>query len=863
MPVQKRIRQRAQYYRDTSPEQIVRDHRYGILLIPVILIGLWIRLIPRKNMDYLQALDPYFVGRSAEAIARTGHLPPIDPGRYVPFSYPTYIENMGNLYVPGYLYRVIEPVYNTIGTALGADPLTFATYAQTVPAFFGVSMVVIMYFIGKEVYNQEAGLFAAFFLAASPAVLHRSSAGWLDKEALATPFMFASIYCLIRAWKGKSWGWGILSGVSLAVAASSWGGTRLLFLLYPAAAFAVLFINEDIEQLLAAFTPTFLLGFVLAVFFNPERNMLPNTFFFAAMGVLVLIWIRYAVEAADIVDSERLPYVTPAATVAGVIALFLSPLYSQRLASRASSLASMATPGSGVIGGTVAENQAASAGQIISQFGVGGARNVNALQSLFPYAELFSGWTFAIVGTSVMLAMMGYMVLKKYDLLEEVGHGKAYFGFVAVLLAFSAFLLSRFPGQAGQAFIFPLAVGLGGALFLFFFAERTTMDIEPRWYLVIPLLWSIAGLYGATQRSRLLFLTAHPVALLAGFGLAVALRQLRQSTLWTEIANRSEELDARRVFGVAIALVLIPVLVFNTAAAQSMAEGIGGSPNQLWMDALEDVREETEPNAVLLSWWDYGYWFQSVAGRASNADGGNLKYYSDGLGHNAVNLPLADFLTADDYTEHSDFLEVLSADYMVLDASMVGKYSAVSQISYRDNSRVDTMQTAECVRDGDRCVMRQGNGKTYMVYGPIRLGRNARGEVLVPVQQDGNDLQPDGTPLIRLQGARGQGQVIEVENFCTTDRGIVSMAENATGRQGQFPGCIAWHPPVYMNGQLASSPYGRIVFVPENVMGSTLARLYLMDGYGMPGFEKRDDLSNGYVKIWDINRDAIARQTGE
>lgn len=877
MPVQERLEQRAQYYRDTPPQKIIRDHIYGILLIPVALLGLWIRLLPTDNMEYMQALDSYYAARSVEAITRTGSLPPYDIGRYFPFGFPTHRENMGNLYIPAYVYEAVEPIYNSILTSLGAEELTFATFVQVSPAFFGAVMVVIMYFIGKELWNREAGLFAAFFLAASPAVLHRSSAGWFQKEAVAGPFMFASIYCLIRAWKGKSWGWGMLSGVALAISATSWGGTSYLFLLYPLVAFSVLFIDEDVERLLAAFTPTFLLGHVLAAVFNPGRNMIPNQYFIAALGVLGLIWLRYAVEQYSIIDDNALPYVTPAATVIGAVLAFLSPLYSQRLAGMVSSLISAARQspgGSGVVGGTVAENQPAPAGEIVGQLGVMRSQNMDALQGFYPFAELFSGWTFAIVGTAAVITVMAYMLLKKYGVIEEVEPDKAYFGFAAVLLVFSGFMMFLLPGEGQEflAFAFPLAIGLGGAFVLFFFAEREPleMDIDNKWFLVIPLLWAVSTMYGVTQRSRLMFLASQPVALLAGIGLAVALGQLRSSTIWTEIADRSEELDARRVFGVFIAVLLVPVLVFNVGAAQAMAEGIGGQPNEFWMDNLEDIREETDPDDVLLSWWDYGYHFNSVAGRTANVDGGNLGHYRDATDGELLNLPIADFLAEDDHTEHMDFIEMLGADYVVLDSTMIGKFSAVSQIHHRDNTVFQGMQTADCVQENGQCVMQEANGQVYMIYGPIQLGAGAAGDILVPVQQDGQDLQPDGTPLIRLQGQQGGGQILEIENFCTPENGIVQVSEEDTDQdeladaaeQGEIPGCVAWHPPMTQDGQPVSMGYEQLVFIPEDVMDSTLVNLYLMNAHGMPEFDPADELSNGYVRVWEVDHDAAEPADG-
>jgi hypothetical protein len=36
------------------------------------------------------------------------------------------------------------------------------------------------------------------------------------------------------------------------------------------------------------------------------------------------------------------------------------------------------------------------------------------------------------------------------------------------------------------------------------------------------------------------------------------------------------------------------------------------------------LREESPPEAIVNTWWDYGYWTKYLAGRRVNADGGSL-----------------------------------------------------------------------------------------------------------------------------------------------------------------------------------------------------------------------------------------------
>lgn len=823
MALRKRVSQRYDTYQD-NPQQFFKDNVYGILMVATVLLALYIRLIPRKNMEYMQALDPYMISRLAETIVTEGHLPAVDAWRYFPYITPTYHLNLGNIYIPAYLYKVFGPVTG----------LNFVEWTQFYPALLGAGMVLVMYFIGKEMFDQEAGLLAAFFLAVSPAVLHRSSAGWFEKEPIGAFLMFTSIYFVTRAWKRQSWPSGIVSGFALGLAVISWGGAKALILLYPLAIFPIALLNEDIRNMIAAFTPTILIGHILPAILNAQRWSVPNGMFIAAIGVLGLIWARYIAEEYDLVEDAYLKYVTPGLTLLGGFLLFLSPLYSQRLAGMVQGLINSALQsGGGVVGGTVAENTPARTGQIVGQLGVGRIQQMAQLQSLYPWAELFSGWTLSIIGTSVLLTMLGYMLLRKFDVIDTVTTLVSYFAFGLTTLILSAILMALLPGSGG-AFIYPIGVALIGGAALAVFAENRERTLNEQWYLIIPLLWIASTLFAATQRSRILFLTSQPVALMAGFGLSVALKEIRNLSIWQDFAEQSPDLTADRILVAVIALLLIPIIVVNTGAAFSMANAIGGSPNSAWMENLEYMRESTPVDSVILSWWDYGYWFETIGGRAAIADGGNLAFYSKAPGyqHSRNNMPLADFLTAEDYTQHMDWLRDRSVDYVVLDSSMIGKYSAVSQISNRDNSKFSAMQTLGCAQRNGQCVVQQSKGQQFMIY----QGRGAR--VLVPVRQQGNGISLAGAPMFQTQ----QGTA-PVQNFCSPN-GINSFDINQS--QQSVPGCVAWDP--YRGQQ-------RLIYIPQDVMRSTLVDLYVMDGANMPEFEKVEGGSNGYVKMWNVKYD--------
>ena len=808
---------------DLDLKELLKNNLQYIVLLIIFFIAYWIRAIPASSMQYLQALDPYMISRMSFNIAKNGFMPQVDFLRYFPYFTPTYMLNLGNIYIPAFLFKITNAIS-------GIDFLTFAKYY---PAAVGALMAVAMYFIGEESFDKYTGLASGFFLATSAAILHRSSAGWFEKEAIAGLLMLVSVYFFIRAWKRESWLSGIIGGTALGISAISWGGTSFLFLLYPLTAFIVLLLNEDVEKLLVSYTPLILLGTGLAVILNPSKNQLMSATTLFSLAPLIFIWLRYLVEEFDAIKEKYLPYFTPGAYLTGGIVLLLSPLYSQTLASQIQKVMSkMLQTGSDMpaLYTTVAENTPATSGQILTKLGAGFSSRVLP-GPLTAFSEFFSAWTFAIIGSSIIFSVMLVMLFKKFSIIEEATKNVLYGSIVLALIVTVtsvSFLMSGFPINA----VLPATVILLLGALILYNARDSEVKVETKWYYILFVLWIFSTIYGVAQRSRLMFLTAMPVSLMAGYGLSKGLQEVKRSKLFENALSAVKtNFKPKYLFAILVIVMVAGAGIFNTAAAYVMANRVGGSPNQYWMENLEYMREETPIDSVILSWWDYGYWFETIGGRASIADGGNLGYYTQ-PGERKVNYPLADFLTASNYEEYLPWLQDRSIDYIVLDYSMIGKYSAVSKIHHR-KEKVNAMQSF-----GFAGTTKMRND-TFLKYCELRSQNNCDPrfpEFFVPVKQVAQQIRVSGAPIMKT--ARGTSYL---RNFCSTN-GIDKYA--VPEDSGKVPGCLAFDP---LRG--ASS----IIYIPEKPMKSTLVGLYIMEGQGMEHFQKVKNASNGYVKMWKVN----------
>ena len=105
-------------------------------------------------------------------------------------SFPVYFKAFGEYKNPVYIYSAV-PVVMIFGLSELSIRMTSLIY--------GLAAIIILYFLAKELFNQEIGLISAFFLAISPWHIHFSRFGF---EVITTPFWVSlSILFLIKSIK--------------------------------------------------------------------------------------------------------------------------------------------------------------------------------------------------------------------------------------------------------------------------------------------------------------------------------------------------------------------------------------------------------------------------------------------------------------------------------------------------------------------------------------------------------------------------------------------------------------------------------------------------------------------------------------
>jgi len=172
---------------------------------------------------------------------------------------------------------------------------------------------------------------------------------------------------------------------------------------------------------------------------------------------------------------------------------------------------------------------------------------------------------------------------------------------------------------------------LGLAIFGSYFTLRRMEEKR-----LFGLLFFLSSIYFAGSMVRLALILSIPVSLMAGYGLKELL------TPFVSVTSRRVDRRPRRrraMFGVsremgAIFTVFILVATLpnvwsaadeatrpTSLASSSVPAILGGGYPQDWLQALVWMRDNLPDDAIVVSWWDYGYWIETLANKTTLADG--------------------------------------------------------------------------------------------------------------------------------------------------------------------------------------------------------------------------------------------------
>lgn len=724
----------------------------------------------------------------------TGNLNGIDtmrnPGLNVPYNHEFLVYTIVGVYKflhnfnPGLTYQLVDTVY---------------------PAYaFLISLAVFFFLIYFLTKSKTASLIGSFLLAYSPAFLFRTITGVSGHEALGTMFLFATFLVFLLSLKrfGKNWKettlWGVLTGFFITITYVSWNGTaNFMFLILPIALFLFYVYNlrkgiERKEKFLLFYVLMIFVSLVTTYFFHSAPHYISH-FFFIPTGVLIPGFFLFALidTAFDYFKIKSFRKVKESRyrlLITGILTVITGIIF----------LAIFKGEGFNVIGGVydklihplsqarVALTVAYYAQPYLTDF---------QSQVMLPLFWLF------IVGSSFLLFEMskGVKSLKKRLYLT-----------VGSIISLFAILFSRYSSTStfnGVNFIsqFVYFLGfLGLAAYLIFIYKDSKEKIDTS--LIFLFSWMIIMLVTIRAAQRTIFLVVPYMVVIASYLIIKS---------WNHFKGSKKETQ-KYIYGIIFILAILLAFAFifgnpfkstpgGYYLSNAQAQSTGPLMNTYWQNAMAWVRNNTAPDSVFLSWWDYGYQIQTAGHRTTVLDGGNFNAYWDYLMGRYV-------LTTPNPNTAYSFMKTHNVSYFLMDPSDIGKYSAYSSIGNAANTSDRASYLPTLVSNPSQS-QETSNGTTRIYQGGFYLDS----DLIINVS---------GQPFLLPQGSAALGAIlIQYTNTSASQPQGVYVYNNQ-----QYEEPIRY---LYVNGNLIDFHKGvnATVYVYPNVLNqrfdSTGAAMYL------------------------------------
>jgi len=165
--------------------------------------------------------------------------------------------------------------------------------------------------------------------------------------------------------------------------------------------------------------------------------------------------------------------------------------------------------------------------------------------------------------------------------------------------------------SVGGTFLFAVAV-LGVILVLLKKDKFGKYDVK---YSILLAIWFIGTIYAATKGVRFTLLLAPAFSVAFGAALGISYQKI---TNWFE-----KELNMSKIITGTVLILLFAMLLISPAKADFKRVNADlPLVNDAWWTSLTKIKDNSQPDAIINSWWDFGHHFKYIADRAVTFDGG-------------------------------------------------------------------------------------------------------------------------------------------------------------------------------------------------------------------------------------------------
>ncbi|KZT21014.1 glycosyltransferase family 66 protein [Neolentinus lepideus HHB14362 ss-1] len=246
------------------------------------------RLFAVVNFEsIIHEFDPWFNYRATRVLASKGFYEFwnwFDPTAWYPLG-----RVVGGTIYPG-LMATSGVIYNILH-ALNL-PVDIRNICVLLAPGFSAFTAWATYMFTKEMKDESAGLLAAAFIGIVPGYISRSVAGSYDNEAIAIFLLMFTFYAWIKALKTGSALFGTIAALFYFYMVAAWGGYAFITNMIPLHAFVLLLMGRYTNRLYVAYCSWYAIGTLSSmqvpfVGFQPVRT----SEHMAALGIFGLLQI--------------------------------------------------------------------------------------------------------------------------------------------------------------------------------------------------------------------------------------------------------------------------------------------------------------------------------------------------------------------------------------------------------------------------------------------------------------------------------------------------------------------------------------------------------------------------------------------
>ena len=182
-----------------------------------------------------------------------------------------------------------------------------------------------------------------------------------------------------------------------------------------------------------------------------------------------------------------------------------------------------------------------------------------------------------------------------------------------------------------QSFLFHSVLMIFSGLGIWLIIQNKKSNFIKHEMLSFALILGIIGVYTSSTFVRLEVFASISIIVLASLGLTALTKE------FFKVRSDSKKPIGNLIkipYVVGIILLLIMPMVYPVNSEVSSLTNVpptilnGGSAFTIatddWLDALDWIKNNTPKDAVVASWWDYGYWISTMAERATLADNSTI-----------------------------------------------------------------------------------------------------------------------------------------------------------------------------------------------------------------------------------------------